>query len=213
MDNISLLLGNSCSLLATLSNMFASTRKTARSVLLVQSVGQAFYFACSLFLKAPSGAVQNAVSIVRNFVAMGKKKSSKWVEWALIAAAVVLGVAFNNRGIAGWLPIVGNLEYSLAVFRFRDNERMLKAALIVSLLIFVVFAVAYGLSQYVSLGSVLASATFGLGFVIFYHDEWIIMLCGLLMAALALWMHRENIQRLLKGQERKTNLFGKGRNQ
>ena len=144
MDNISLLLGNGCSLLATLSNMFASTRKTGRGVLMVQSVGQAFYFACALFLKAPSGAVQNAVSIVRNFVAMGKKQSSKWVEWSLIAAAVVLGVVFNNRGIAGWLPIVGNLEYSLAVFRFHDNERMLKAALVVSLMIFVVFNLIIG---------------------------------------------------------------------
>ena len=144
MDNISLLLGNGCSLLATLSNMFASTRKTARSVLLVQSVGQAFYFACALLLKAPSGAVQNAMSIVRNFVAMGKKKSSKWVEWSLVAAGVVLGVVFNNRGLAGWLPIVGNLEYSLAVFRFRDNQRMLKVALIVSLLIFIAFNLVIG---------------------------------------------------------------------
>ena len=144
MDNLSLLLGNGCSLLATLSNMFASTRKTARSVLLVQSVGQAFYFACALFLKAPSGAVQNAVSIVRNLVAMGKKKSSKWVEWALVAAAVVLGVVFNNRGLAGWLPIVGNLEYSLAVFRFRHDQRKLKAALVVSLMIFVVFNLIIG---------------------------------------------------------------------
>ena len=144
MDKLFLLLGNGCSLMATLSNIFASTRPTARGVLLVQSVGQVFYFLCGLFLRAPSGAVQNAVSIVRNFVAMGKKKSSKWVEWALIAAGVVLGVAFNNRGLAGWLPIVGNLEYSLAVFRFRDNERMLKAALVVSLLIFAVFNVIIG---------------------------------------------------------------------
>ena len=143
MGNLSLLLGNGCSLLATLSNMFASTRKTARGVLLVQSLGQVFYFLCGILLKAYSGAVQNALSIVRNFAAMGKKKS-KWVEWALIAAGVVLGVVFNNRGLAGWLPIVGNLEYSLAVFRFRDNERMLKAALIVSLLIFVVFNLIIG---------------------------------------------------------------------
>lgn len=144
MDHISLLLGNGCSLLATLSNVFASTRPTARGVLLVQSVGQVFYFLCALFLKAPSGAVQNAVSIVRNLVAMGKKKSSKWVEWTLVVAGVVLGVVFNNRGLAGWLPIVGNLEYSLAVFRYRDNQRMLKAALVVSLLIFVVFNVIIG---------------------------------------------------------------------
>ena len=144
MDNISLLLGNGCSLLATLSNMFASTRKTARGVLLVQSVGQAFYFACAIFLKGYSGAVQNAMSIVRNFVAMGEKKSGKWVEWSLVAAGVVLGVVFNNRGFAGWLPILGNLEYSLAVFRFRDNQRMLKVALIVSLAIFIAFNAVIG---------------------------------------------------------------------
>lgn len=144
MDNISLLLGNGCSLLATLSNMFASTRKTARGVLLVQSLGQVFYFLCGLCLKGYSGSVQNAVSIVRNFVAMGKKKSSKWMEWTLIAGGVVLGVVFNNRGLAGWLPIVGNLEYSLAVFRFRDDQRMLKVALIVSLLIFIAFNLVIG---------------------------------------------------------------------
>ena len=143
MDNLFLLLGNGCSLMATLSNMFASTRKTARGVLLVQSLGQAFYFACAIFLKGYSGAVQNAMSIVRNFVALGKKQR-KWVEWTLIAAAVVLGVVFNNRGLAGWLPIVGNLEYSLAVFRFRDNQRMLKVALIVSLAIFIVFNAVIG---------------------------------------------------------------------
>ena len=83
----------------------------------------------------------------------------------------------------------------------------------VALLILVVFALAYGLTQYVSLGSVLGSAAFGIGFSIFHFGEWIMMLCGLFMAGLALWMHRENISRLLKGQERKTNLFGKGRKQ
>ena len=83
----------------------------------------------------------------------------------------------------------------------------------VALLILAVFAVAYFTTQYVSLGSVLASITFGVGFVIFYHDNWILMVCGLLMAALATFMHRENIKRLLKKQERKTNLFGKGSKQ
>ena len=53
-------------------------------------------------------------------------------------------MVFNNRGLAGWLPIVGNLEYSLAVFRYRDNQRMLKAALVVSLLIFIVFNIIIG---------------------------------------------------------------------
>lgn len=83
----------------------------------------------------------------------------------------------------------------------------------IALMILAVFAIAYFATQYVSLGSVLASITFGVGFVIFHHSNLIVMLCGILMAALAVYMHRENIARLLKGQERKTNLFGKGSKQ
>ena len=68
-------------------------------------------------------------------------------------------------------------------------------------------------SRYVSLGSVLGAIGFGVGFGIFYHDNLTVLLCGIFMAALATYMHRENIKRLLKGQERKTNLFGKGSKQ
>ena len=80
----------------------------------------------------------------------------------------------------------------------------------VALLILAVFSVAYFTTQYVSLGSVLASVTFGIGFVLFHYDNVIVTVCGILMAGLAVFMHRENIARLRKGQERKTNLFGKG---
>ena len=83
----------------------------------------------------------------------------------------------------------------------------------IGLLIFLTFAVAYGLTQYVSLGSVLAAAMFGVGFILFYRQQPVIMWTALLLAALVIFMHRGNIQRLLRGEERKTNLFGKGRKQ
>ena len=83
----------------------------------------------------------------------------------------------------------------------------------VALVILGVFAVAYLTTRYVSLGSVLGAIGFGVGFGIFYHDNLTVLLCGIFMAALATYMHRENIKRLLKGQERKTNLFGKGSKQ
>ncbi len=79
----------------------------------------------------------------------------------------------------------------------------------VALLILAVFAVFYLLTQYVSLGSVLAAAAFAAGFVLWHREELAVMLLGIAMAALALFMHRENILRLVKGQERKTNLFSK----
>ena len=83
----------------------------------------------------------------------------------------------------------------------------------IALLIFLAFAVAYGLTQYVSLGSVLAAAMFGVGFILFYRQQPVMMWTALLLAALVIYMHRGNIQRLLRGEERKTNLFGKGRKQ
>ena len=83
----------------------------------------------------------------------------------------------------------------------------------IAVLILIVFAIAYGLTQYVSLGSGLGAAGFGAGFLIFYWGNPVVMICGLFMAAFVIIMPRENIRRLLKGEERKTNLFGKGRTQ
>ena len=52
----------------------------------------------------------------------------------------MLGLVFNNRGLLGWLPIVANLEYSIAVFRFRDNEIALKSAFIVNMIMYAAFS-------------------------------------------------------------------------
>lgn len=81
----------------------------------------------------------------------------------------------------------------------------------IGILIFVVFAVAYALTQYVSLGSVLAAVTFVLSFIWFHHDNPVVMMMGVFAGLLTVYMHRGNIARLLKGEERKTNLFGKGK--
>ena len=39
----------------------------------------------------------------------------------------------------GLLPVVANLEYSLAVLFFKDNEQMLKIAFFVDVLLFCIF--------------------------------------------------------------------------
>ena len=79
----------------------------------------------------------------------------------------------------------------------------------IAVLILAVFAVAYFTTRYVSLGSVLASAAFAIGFAVFHYNNLTVMLCGLIMGLLAIFMHRQNIVRLFKGEERKTDLFKK----
>ena len=119
---------------------------------------------------------------------------------ALGGTAVLLGHVFpvllgfrGGKGILSGLFVALSVDWRIAV------------------LILIVFAVAYLPTQLVSLGSVLAAMGFGAGFVIFHYDNLIVALCGVLMAVLVIWMHRENVKRLLAGKECKTNLFGKGR--
>ncbi len=81
----------------------------------------------------------------------------------------------------------------------------------IGLMIGIVFFTVYLLTQYVSLGSVLAAVAFCVGFAVFYYDNIPVMLAGFFMGLLTIFMHRGNIVRLIKGEERKTNLFTKGK--
>ncbi len=80
----------------------------------------------------------------------------------------------------------------------------------IALIILAIFAVAYFTTQYVSLGSVLAATAFAVCFVLFHcKTDLVVSVCGAVAGVLAVFMHRGNIVRLCKGQERKTNLFAK----
>ncbi len=105
----------------------------------VQIVSQFFYGASSVALKGYSSTAQNVVAVFRNLAAM-KNVKSKVVEYMLILAGVVLGILFNNRGLIGWLPIIANLEYSVAVFKLKDNEKALKLAFIINMVMYAVFS-------------------------------------------------------------------------
>lgn len=133
-----ILAGNICSLLAMGTDALSGTRKKHKEILGIQILSQIFYGAGAIILKGYSGAVQNAVGILRNLTAMQSRKI-KWLELLLIAAGAVLGIVCNNRGLLGWLPVLGNLEYSAAVFYLKDRERLLKGAFILNMAMFAVF--------------------------------------------------------------------------
>ena len=103
-----------------------------------------------------------------------------------------------------------------ALLGFRGGKGILSGLFIalsvdwrIGLIILGVFAVAYLSTWYVSLGSVLAALTFSLCFCVMHNMHPVVMVCGAVMGVLTVFMHRENIARLLKGNERKTNLFKK----
>ena len=81
----------------------------------------------------------------------------------------------------------------------------------IGIFVFSIFLVAYLLTKYVSLGSVLSSGSFGFIYAYFHWGNWFPIFVGLFLSGLIVWMHRANIVRLIKGEERKTNLFQKGK--
>ena len=139
MIQTAIIIGNAFSLCAMISDSISGTRKKHSEIMAVQIVSQFFYGASSIALKGYSSTAQNVVAVFRNLAAM-KRVKSRALEWALILAGVVLGVAFNNRGLLGWLPIIANLEYSVSVFKLKDNERALKLAFIINMVMYAVFS-------------------------------------------------------------------------
>ena len=129
-----------------------------------------------------------------------------------------LGYRLEGMTLAGLCVMLGH-DFP-ALQGFRGGKGILSGWFVafmidwrIGALIGIVFFSAYLLTQYVSLGSVLAAATFGIGFAVFHHDRVLVMLGGIFMAALTLYQHRGNIVRLVKGEERKTNLLQKGKKQ
>ena len=119
------------------------------------------------------------------------------------AACVLLGHIFpallgfkGGKGILSGVTVALMLDWRIGLF------------------VFGIFLVAYFLTHYVSLGSVLSSGSFGFLYAWVHRGENLFpILVGFFLSALIVWMHRSNIVRLVKGEERKTNLFGKGTKQ
>ena len=140
-----------------------------------------------------------------------------------ILGCILGGLMFPEYAIAG--RTLGGVAVMLghdfpALQGFRGGKGILSGWFVaftidwrIGALIGIVFFAAYLLTQYVSLGSVLAAVTFGIGFIVFHHDQLFVMLGGIFMATLTVYQHRGNIVRLVKGEERKTNLLQKGKKQ
>lgn len=79
----------------------------------------------------------------------------------------------------------------------------------ISLILLAIFAAVYFSTKYVSASSVLAAAGLAVCFPLMHWDRpWASAGC-LFVSFLAIWMHRENISRLIHGTERKTDFFKK----
>ena len=144
----------------------------------------------------------------------------KAVAACLLGGLLLKGYGHYADGVAlGGLFVILGHDFPV-LLGFRGGKGILSGVTValmmdwrIGLFVFGVFLGAYGLTKYVSLGSILSSGAFGPIFAFFHWGEAVFPICvGFGLSALIVWMHRTNIVRLVKGQERKTNLFGMGTN-
>lgn len=155
----------------------------------------------------------SATSIFVILIDMGKAASA-----CLIGGLLLKPYGYYIDGVAlGGLFVILGHDFP-ALLGFKGGKGILSGVTValmmdwrLGLLVFGIFLAAYLLTKYVSLGSVLSSGSFGFLYAWFHRESLFAIAVGFLLSGLIVWMHRGNIVRLMKGEERKTDLFGKGK--
>lgn len=140
------------------------------------------------------------------------------VDMGKAAAAVAIGAyifgpegAVFGKYFAGFFCIVGHMFPFF--YRFKGGKGILCSGMTLILLDWRValagwgvFALLWAVTKYVSLGSVCAAVSLPVMTCAVYRERGdfaVVLTLSVLMAALVLWAHRENIGRLLSGTENK----------
>ena len=132
-------------------------------------------------------------------------------------AACLLGSFFFR--CLGWDGTLGTLLAGLGCelghifpvfYGFRGGKGILSGGVLVLLLDWRVALIAWGLfavlwltTRYVSLGSIAATASMPVSVFLLMGHNWLYTALSAAVAALVIWCHRGNIQRLLSGTEKK----------
>lgn len=154
------------------------------------------------------GIVVLAIDIIKGFVAVmlpftfgiGEWGSDHLIEVKLVCAllAVIGHVLPIFAGFKGGKGVATSLGVIIGV-------HPLGAAIIVGLFLIVFIA-----SNYVSLGAIIASASFPISIILIFKETSPYLIAfSLVLSAAVIYAHRKNIGRLLKGEESRMNLFKK----
>lgn len=147
--------------------------------------------------------------------------AGKAVAACLIGGLLLGRYGHETDGVAlGGLCVILGHDFP-ALLGFKGGKGILSGVTValmldwrIGIFVFGIFLAAYLLTKYVSLGSILSSGSFGFFYAwVHWGEGWFPIAVGFFLSGLIVWMHRGNLVRLIKGEERKTNLLRKGNSQ
>ena len=135
---------------------------------------------------------------------------------AILIARLIVGM-FTAAGViilpvyvAAFCVVLGH-NFPL-YFGFKGGKGIMTSAAVIfmldwriGLIVFVCAIAIMAITRYVSLGSCIACVIFPISVILMHSDDMYFVILSIAMGALALFMHRANIVRLIKGTESKLN--------
>ncbi len=137
-----LVLGNLISLGASVCLAASCCARSKRSAYQLQASESAVLCASYLVFNAWAGLVTQLLSVCRNLLVIRDRYSVKWMV-LFTGLAVVLGIAVNDRGLIGLLPVAATVQLTLCN-HFCQTIRQVKASFLVNAVQWLVFSFCIG---------------------------------------------------------------------
>ena len=141
-----------------------------------------------------------------------------------ILACLAGGLIFKDYGYEAEGAMVGAIAVSFghdfpALLGFRGGKGIICGLAVaiaidwrIAVIALSVFIVIFAITRYVCLGSVLGALTLSGLFLWLHWDNLFVGIGGAFLGLLAVFMHRGNIKRLVKGTEKKVHLIHRDKN-
>ena len=105
-----LIIGNIIALIASLIMIYSGILKQKKKILYFQTIQIGLSVISNLVLGGISGAIINAISLIRNILCYKDKLKLK-EKVVITVLATILILKFNNLGFLGLLPYISNITY------------------------------------------------------------------------------------------------------
>ena len=105
-----LIIGNIIALIASLLMVYSGILKEKKKILYIQTVQIGLSVVSNIVLGGITGAIINAISMIRNIICY--KGKLRFKEKGIITIlSIILSIQFNNLGLIGFLPVVSTVTY------------------------------------------------------------------------------------------------------
>lgn len=107
---VSIIIGNIIALIASILMVYSGMLKQKKKILYFQTVQIGMSVISNIILGGITGAIINALSMIRNILCYKNKLGLK-EKIIITILAIILTFKFNNLGYIGLLPLISTVSY------------------------------------------------------------------------------------------------------